>query len=84
MDRLIPLAMAVIAASILAITAKLLLRSDCCCQNQPATSTALFDSVMVVPGDTIVVVPGDSIIRRRAGQATLVVAPGRAAVIRAR
>ena len=85
MEKLIPLAMVVIAVSVLAIAAQLLLRPCCCPQPTTAvTQTQMFDSVALVPGDTVTLVPGDSLVRTRPGQARLVIPPNRSVLIPAR
>lgn len=83
MDKLIPVALVVIAIAVLIIAVDLVLR-PCCCQAQQAPPTQMFDTVTVVPGDTVTVVPGDSLLRRRPGQPPLVIPPNRAVLIPAR
>lgn len=86
MDKLIPVAVLIIAVAVLAIAVELILRPCCCQAPQAQAAVTMFDAdtVTIVPGDTVTVVPGDSLMRRRPGQPALLIPPNRAVLIPAR
>lgn len=81
MDKIIGYSVAVMALATATIAWSTVTDPDCCCDTQQAPGPVMFDSVMIVPGDTIVLVPGDSIMRKRAGELSLILPPGRRGLI---